>query len=254
MRIRSFGPALLPLVLSAAACQGPASEPAAPVAKTPAEDPAVALRRHHDEWWSWLATTYDKDGDGRIEPAEYGREPATFARLDRDGDGVVTRVDFERDLVLPADLVLPMLLVSVSGEREAGSVEIERASAAMARLDANGDGRIDRREFEAVVPAFMAGVDTFGTFVAGMDEDRDGLLSLPEIERWMKRRDSDHDGRLALRERLTEGAPPMEGFIRWRDREPAPPFTAAALAGGAPVTFASLVGEKPVALIFGSFT
>jgi Ca2+-binding EF-hand superfamily protein len=236
----------------AAGCAAPAPE------KKAAEDPAVAQRRRRDEqndqWWKWLAAVYDRNHDGRIEPSEYGRDPATFARLDRDHDGVITRADFDRAVVPPPDLVLPMMLIGIAGERDADSVAIDRALEAMRKLDANGDGRIDRAEFDAAVPPFMSGVDSYATFLAGMDEDHDGLLSLPEIERWMGRRDADHDGRLARRERMVEGPAPAEGFIRRHDREKAPEFTAMPLGGGAPVALASLVGEKPVALIFGSFT
>jgi Ca2+-binding EF-hand superfamily protein len=236
------------LALAAAGCHSPPSQKPAP------EDPAAVLRRHNDEWWNFLAATYDRNHDGRIEPSEYGRDAATFARLDRDHDGVITRADFDRDIVLPAELVLPMMLNKLAGERNAESVAIDEALAAMMRLDANGDGRIDRAEFEKGVPPYMPGVDTFATFLSGMDEDHDGLLSRAEIERWMARRDSDHDGRLARRERIGEGPAPAEGFIPPRDREKAPDFTAAPLAGGAPVALSSLVGERPVALIFGSFT
>jgi Ca2+-binding EF-hand superfamily protein len=241
-------------VLVAAACQSSSPAPTPSPKKAP-EDPAVVLRRNHDQWWSWLAANYDKNHDGRIEASEYGRDATAFARLDRDHDGVVTRADFERDLVLPADLVLPMVLIGIaSGGRDVDSIALDQALAAMQRLDANGNGRVDRAEFEAAVPSFMNGVDTYGTLLAGMDEDRDGLLSLPEIERWMVRRDTDHDGRLVRRERMVEGPPLAEGFIRRRDRQPAPDFAAAPLAGGAPVPLSSLVGKKPVALIFGSFT
>lgn len=239
------------LLALAASCRSPAPKPAP---KPAPEDPAAVLRRQHDEWWSWLAATYDRNHDGRIAPAEYGRDAATFARLDRDHDGVITRADFDRDLVLPADLVLPMMLNRIAGERDAESVAIDRALEAMMRLDANGDGRIDRAEFERVVPPYMPGVDAFATFLSGMDEDRDGLLSRLEIANWMARRDSDHDGRLARRERMSEGPAPAVGFIPKSGREKAPDFTATPLGGGAPVALSSLVGERPVALIFGSFT
>lgn len=241
----AFAAALLAL---AASCHSP------PPPKTAGEDPAAVLRRHNDEYWAFLAATYDKNHDGKIEPSEYGRDAATFARLDRDHDGVITRADFDKDIVLPAELVLPMMLNKLAGERDAESVAIDQALEAVMRLDANGDGRVDRAEFERGVPPYMPGVDTFATFLAGMDEDHDGLLSRAEVAAWMARRDSDHDGRLARRERIGAGPAPAEGFIRPHDRDKAPDFTAAPLAGGAPVTLSSLVGERPVALIFGSFT
>ncbi|HEX6885545.1 MAG TPA: hypothetical protein VF530_19385 [Planctomycetota bacterium] len=45
--------------------------------------------------WHFLRTRYDRDGDGRIERAEYTRSPEAFRRLDADGDGVIAAADFD---------------------------------------------------------------------------------------------------------------------------------------------------------------
>jgi len=236
-----------PVALLLAATCGCAGAPARP-------DPVVELRRHHEEWWAYLAATYDRDHDRRVTRAEYGRDDAAFARLDRDGDGAVTRADFERDLVLPPDLVIPMLVIEIAAGPDEESVTIARALDAFSALDRNGDGRVDRAEYQSVAREHAPGVDRFGTLLAGVDADRDGLVARPELERWLERRDADHDGRIVRRERIAPGPPPVEGFIERRERERAPDFTATALSGGTPVALDSLVGEKPVALIFGSFT
>lgn len=44
--------------------------------------------------FAFLASSYDKDKDGRITRAEYPRTDAAFKNLDRDGDGVLTAADF----------------------------------------------------------------------------------------------------------------------------------------------------------------
>jgi len=217
-------------------------------------DPRVELARQHDGWWAHLAATYDGDRDGRIARGEYTRGDDAFARLDRDGDGTLTRSDFDRDLVLPPDLVLPILLVRLAGGPEARSVGTAAACDALALLDTGGDGRINREEFECGGPPPMAGVDGFGTLLAGMDEDGDGLVSLPEIERYVARRDVDGDGVLLVRERALPGPAPCEGFIEPAEREPAPDFVGAAVEDGRPVALSSLTGKRPLALVFGSFT
>jgi hypothetical protein len=66
-------------VLILAACASPPPPPSGP------EAPA----------WRFLRATYDADGDGRIEPAEYTRSARNFAYLDADGDGHVTAADFD---------------------------------------------------------------------------------------------------------------------------------------------------------------
>ncbi|MFK7738687.1 MAG: hypothetical protein AB8H80_00080 [Planctomycetota bacterium] len=45
--------------------------------------------------WKFLSGKYDADKDGKLTKEEYGRDEATFARLDRDGDGVVTAADWQ---------------------------------------------------------------------------------------------------------------------------------------------------------------
>jgi Ca2+-binding EF-hand superfamily protein len=251
-RVLRFAAASL---LSAGGCASPEKEPA-PSAAKPHRDPAAELRREHDGWWQSLAATFDRDGDGRITRAEFTRaDDAGFARLDRDHDGVITRADFDTKLAPLPDLTLPMLLIRAVGGREATSIGIEEALAGMAKMDRNGDGRVDRAEFEAAAQGGINGIDPFATFLAGMDEDHDGLLSQPEVERWFRRRDADHDGRLVFRERDREGPAPAEGFIARGAREPAPDFRAVPLDGGAATwQLSSHFGERPVALIFGSFT
>ena len=237
-------------------CASARKEPAPPA--KPKRDPEAELRRENDGWWQWLAKQYDADQDGRITRAEFTRaDDAAFARLDRDRDGVVTRADFDRKLAPLPDLTLPFMLIRAVGGRDAESIGTAEALAGLAKLDANGDGRIDRAEFEAVAKGGVNGIDSFATFLAGMDEDGDGLLSLPEIERWLARRDADHDGRLVLRERDRAGPAPAEGFIAKDARQPAPDFVAVPMEEGADAatwTLSKQFGERPVALLFGSFT
>lgn len=63
-------------------------EPAAP-ANAPMD-----VEREHDSAWSYLQAKYDADGDDAITPAEYDRSDEAFARLDRDGDGILAEQDF----------------------------------------------------------------------------------------------------------------------------------------------------------------
>ena len=60
-----------------------AQRPARPPATPPAGDAFAKLRQQ-----------YDKDGDGKIQKAEYPRADAGFANLDRDGNGIIEAGDF----------------------------------------------------------------------------------------------------------------------------------------------------------------
>ena len=245
-------------LLAFAGCKSTEPEPA-PAPEKPRRDLEAELRRDHDGWWQWLSTTYDADRDGRITRAEYSRDDdAGFARLDRDRDGVVTRADFDKKLAPLPDLTLPMLLIRAVGGREAESMGTAELLEGLVQLDSSGDGRVDRAEFEAVAKGGINGIDPFATLLAGMDDDHDGLLSRPEIERWLARRDADGDGRLVMRERNRAGPAPAESSIPKEVREAAPDFRAVPLEpqgdAAAPWTLAAHFGERPIALVFGSFT
>jgi hypothetical protein len=95
----------LPLVLLAACSTagGPAPvaapgiEPVIEPEIQPVALPAPPAEPEHPALapWDFLRTKYDRDGDARIAPEEYTRSSASFARLDADGDGLVTAADFD---------------------------------------------------------------------------------------------------------------------------------------------------------------
>lgn len=240
----------------AAGCAGPAArDPGA--AAPPRPDPRAEHALHMADAWRWLAARYDQDGDGRIVPAEHSRGATAFRHLDRDGDGAVTAADLARERTLPPELGIPLLLPRLYGGHDTDEAPIGLLAAALAGLDRDGDGRVDRAEFRATLgDGGPAGVDGFGTLLAGMDRDGDELLSAPEIAQWLADRDSDGDGVLALRERdrALSGPPPRVGFIEPEERELAPDFAAVQLADGTPVLRSALQRRRPMALIFGSFT
>jgi Ca2+-binding EF-hand superfamily protein len=96
---------------------------------------------------------YDKDGDGKLTAHELGLSESFFALLDRDGDGFVTG----RELA-PAR------------PRRKGP-EGARGGNAVARLDADKDGRISRDEWKMRPEMFEK-----------LDRDADGFLSNEELE------------------------------------------------------------------------
>ena len=100
-----------------------------------------------------MAARMDLNGDGKVSPAEAEAiRTVMFLQWDKDGDGVVTE----------EELMAPM---------------IERIRAQIAKRfemhDANGDGRIDRAEFDA----------TSAVRFVEMDADGDGVLSGDELNR-----------------------------------------------------------------------
>ena len=112
-----------------------------------------------------------------------------------------------------------------------------------ARYDADQDGRIQRAEYQRSTEAFRR-----------LDADSDGVVSAADFDpRW--------DGVPRIRARDGEGG--EGGWIGFADfvhgeggpevGDPAPPFRLGT-TDGATIELASFRDEKPVALVFGSFT
>jgi hypothetical protein len=120
-----------------------------------------------------LFASLDADRDGRVRSAEAGKPHARlFARLLRtgdDGDGVLTADEFEAALT---PLRAEKSLVTKQGNRLPGS---DALIVLLARMDANGDRRIEAAE----VPALFR--DTFQRMVHFADADKNGTLDTREL-------------------------------------------------------------------------
>ena len=134
---------------------------------------------------------YDADGDGRLAPAEAKRLALAgdaFAAVDVDGDGAITLAEF----------LAPKRLAGLS------EAFVDLTNRWMALSDADGDGRLSRREYdEATIgprPGAAARPDPEApaTAFAAADADADGALGAAEalsLVGWLL----DHGWRLAPR-------------------------------------------------------
>ena len=50
--------------------------------------------KRYDNAWELISSEHDKNKDGKVTKREYSRGKERFARLDTDGDGALTAVDF----------------------------------------------------------------------------------------------------------------------------------------------------------------
>ena len=169
----------------------------------------------------------DSDKDGIVERPEFPGSDDDFRRLDRDGDKTLTAADFDFN----ANALAPSPGTSV-----------------FYRADRDGDGKVTREEFD--------------TLFKSADADKLGFLSLGDLQR-------------ALNPPPRKPAPASkgdEGPSRWtlvkglfrqeigslqpgpKVGENAPDFTLKTVDGKESVTLSSLVGPRPVVLIFGNFT
>jgi len=229
-----------------------------------------------DTTWEYLVIKYDADGDGRVSAAEYKREGGRFDRLDRDRDGALTPADFERGrgnmmLVMQSQRIIGRYFQDDDDNQVLAIVELERTAIA---YDANGDGVITQVEFVAVAEArqvplagddseivrrVMEDADPWETLVAYADADDDGHVAVEELLVVFRRQDDDGDLVWNIRDpgarRGRGGGARAERPVTGPEAgSPAPDFTLFPPEGGMPTHLASLQGNKPVALIFGSYT
>jgi Ca2+-binding EF-hand superfamily protein len=176
--------------------------------------------------WRWLAERFDADGNGAITPKEFRGPKSLFLRLDRDGDGRLTRADFDWSPRSPL------------AQRE------RLADMLFRRADRNQNGRVSAEEWQQMFEAASGGKGSL------TPEDLRRMLFPPPAPPSPADRGP---SRLTLLRGLFNGEigslyeGPAVG-------DPAPPFTLRTYDGKRTVSLSDFKDKKPVVLIFGSFT
>ena len=124
--------------------------------------------------------------------------------------------------------------------------------------DADGDGKVSASELETYVQGKLTDFDKFEQLMAKLDTDKNGSLSEAEFENRMTAVQAIMQGgeettqqRPARRGRRGQRGP-EEGALKVGDE--APTFKLKSLDGESETDLAEFKGEKPVVLIFGSYT
>jgi alkylhydroperoxidase family enzyme/thiol-disulfide isomerase/thioredoxin len=178
-----------------------------------------------------LAAKYDKDGDFALGRGEFPGTSEDFARLDRDGNGVI-RGD---DIVWPEHALAP-----------------SPGSSLYFEADADSDGRVTREELVA--------------FFDRADSDGLGFLSLDDLKRVLPMPGAPRPspaGAPPMRDEGPDKATLIRGLFQQEIGslqpgpsvgETAPEFTLRKADGSGTVTLSEQLGEKPVVLVFGNIT
>ena len=219
----------------------------------------------HETTWDYLVTKYDANGDGSVTVAEYDRGAEAFARHDRNGDGLLSYADYdpealklERERQRTLDRARPVLARYFQDDDDPDRLDVAELERALAAYDAAGDGSVTYDEFEAHKDARSAhgkspdgsatrrleNGDPYEYLFLAADTDKDGSMTNAELVAYFHALAGD-DGRAPGRAAPASG--PAQG--EW-----APDFTLRRLEEEGSVTLSSFAGDRPVALVFGSYT
>lgn len=175
--------------------------------------------------WQWLSKKYDKDADETISPEEFPPEAADFfARLDRDENGQLEADDFDWSESAP------FVKQSAHARRFFGP------------LDRDRNGRLTREEWHSFFEQAALGGDALTP-----DDLRAALFPAEP-----SKSDDDPTPLGLLKGFLTGELGSMHEGPSLEQR--APDFELVDHHGQRRVHLAQLCGQKPVVLIFGSFT
>ncbi|MFT7464159.1 MAG: Ca2+-binding EF-hand superfamily protein [Pseudohongiellaceae bacterium] len=225
-----------------------------------------------DTVWQYLADKYDADGDGSVLAAEYDRGAETFGRLDKNGDGALDPSDFASSaaggMAMTPERMAPMILSRGFQRDDDPALTRDEVIQTFAALDADQDGSLVAAEATPAYTSMRAMMDRdfHAMLVSAADENGDGELSELELLQLFDRLDQDSDGALTpVKGRGNSGSrqgSESAGDVQEGGEQPpaskglmAPDFTLKPVSGnGDAVQLSCFRGDRPVALIFGSYT
>lgn len=182
----------------------------------------------HD--WRWLAGRFDKDGDGRVLPAEFTAAKEFFERLDRDGDGAITAEDFDW---------------SDNSPFVKQQAQVNRL---FRMLDADGNGQLSAEEWQSRFKVMAKDKDHLT-----VEDLRTVLFPVTPGKGDKTKKGEKEKVPDIMRQAFFEGdaGSPFEGV---RPNAEAPDFQLPTHDGKSTIRLSDFRGKKPVVLIFGSFT
>lgn len=270
LRQRACGFCLAGMLLGAActSSSGPPEESPEPGEPESSEQDATS-----SAIWEYLSEKYDLNQDGVVNEFEYQQEGAELRTLDNNADGELTAADFLEasihssfDRSRRAQINLVEYFQDDDQPYDLTREECRRSAEA---YDRDRDGKLSKVEFRELSPARHLNLLAPNWLEAepnvlprlpwlelrlAIDTDRDRALSMAELDRFFM---DNASGREVWNVERYIGFPLPPGFVSLsgpRLGEPAPDFTLQPTDGGASVSLSSFRDERPVALIFGSYT
>ena len=188
--------------------------------------------------WNWIADRSDLDGDGVVYPQEFQGERALFGILDRTQDGALAADD------LPG------------GSSAGDAQQMQMVARWFGPMDGNSNGRLSKEEWAAVFDKLSGGKD----FMSPRDVRRFLLGPPPSIRPAApvaQAPPSEESRSGPSVSTLIKGLAQGELGSWWegpRINQEAPDFDLPLQKGKGRIRLSKFKGDKPVVLIFGSFT
>jgi Iodothyronine deiodinase/EF hand len=177
--------------------------------------------------WQSARSAWDKDGNGSVSRSEFPGTDVDFARLDRVHDAVLLPSDFDFSTKSPS---------------------LAPGSLLFSRADRDGNGRVTRAELEA----FFRATDREGLGFVSQGDLQEALDSPPPLLRGTPG-GPNGPTRLTLLKSFFRGE--FGGMLPGPAlNERAPDFMLKTPDGKSDVTLSTIIGRKPVVLVFGNYT
>jgi hypothetical protein len=243
-------------------------------------DRASMAREDQADAYAYIAAKYDTDGDGIVQSAEYAREGGHFERLDSNGDGLLSPEDFvglqvpERGSGMGIGMSQRFMgrYFQVEQDSELSLDELWEGITTHydGKGDTSADGILTQEEFACthesrrgairgdnspMVKKFMDPHDPWAVMAAQVDLDDDADMERDEFAAFF---DSFFDGEPfdygPKDETADADEEDDEDALIAPVGERAPDFTLTTVDGKTSHTISKFAGDRPVALIFGSYT
>lgn len=151
--------------------------------------------------WTRLSAELDADGDGVVTRQEFDQGTSRFPHLDADGDGVLTAADFTEE-VFQARHAAAIAVRPADADHD-HTVTAEEWQARLAAVDPDGDGVIDPADLAPSHrrgPRGPRGEDSEERLIELLDRDGSGAIEISDLEAIFADLDADGDGALSSAE------------------------------------------------------
>ncbi len=160
-----------------------------------------------DDWTAAAFGNLDRNRNARIERCEWPYALATFQRVDRNRDNVLSRAEFLGEAGYDDDRGDRFEYLDGDNNGWVDRDEWHGTNSAFEILDRNNDGVLSRREMDGTTGA---PTNNAGTQFSSLDYNRNGVISRDEW-RWSRgsfdQRDLNRDGVLSRREFTATASP-----------------------------------------------